>query len=166
MLLVSDANIFIDLEVAGLTSELFRLPHDIVVPDILYEEELASRHADLLKLGLKTRSLTGPQVDEAYRLQSSYREPSVNDLFALTLAKGLGCPLVTGDRRLRAAAKAEGLRLLGTLTLMEHIFVHSIACLDDIRSAYQRMRVGGRRPPWDEVEAQLARLARGLRLPA
>lgn len=162
MLLVSDANIFIDFEVAGLTAELFRLPHEIVVPDILYEEELASRHANLLQLGLRTRSLTGPQVNDAYRLQLRYREPSVNDLFALTLAKSLGCPLVTGDRRLRAAAEAEGLQLLGTLTLMGHLFVHSIARLDEVRSAYQRMRVGGRRLPWNEVEAQLARLARGL----
>ena len=47
MLLVSDANNFIDFEVAGLTAELFRLLHEIVVPDILYEEELASRHANL-----------------------------------------------------------------------------------------------------------------------
>ena len=161
MLLVSDANIFIDFDVAGLTAELFRLPHEIVVPDILYAEELAGRHANLLKLGLKTRGLTGPQVNDAYRLQLKYREPSVNDLFALTLAMSLGCPLVTGDRRLRAAAEAEGLQLLGTLTLTEHLFVHSIARLDDIRAAYQRMRAGGRRLPWNEVEAQLVRLARG-----
>ncbi len=161
MLLVSDANIFIDFDVAGLTTELFRLPHEIVVPDVLYEQELANRHPHLLKLGLQVRSLTGDQVGEAYRFQLKYRAPSVNDLFALTLAKNLGCPLVTGDRRLRAAAEAEGLQLLGTLTLVEHLIVHSIARVQDVRSAYERMRAGGRRLPWDEVEEQLARLARG-----
>lgn len=36
MLLVSDANVFIDFEVAELTVQLFRLPHEIIVPDILY----------------------------------------------------------------------------------------------------------------------------------
>jgi hypothetical protein len=75
MLLVSDANIVIDFEVAGLTAELFRLPHEIVVPDILYEEELASRHANLLKLGLQVRTLTGQQVNDAFRLRLKYREP-------------------------------------------------------------------------------------------
>lgn len=161
MLLVSDANILIDFDVAELTTELFRLPHEIVVPDILFEQELASRHQHLLAVGLHARSLTGPQVSEAYRFQLKYREPSVNDVFALTLAKALGCPLATGDRRLRAAAQAEGLQLLGTLTLMEQLSLHSIARVDEIRSAYERMRRGGRRLPWDEVEKQLVRLARG-----
>lgn len=161
MQLVSDANILIDFDVAGLTAELFRLPHEIVVPDILFEQELASRHQRLPKLGLQVRSLTGPQVSEAYRFQLKYREPSVNDLFALTLAKSLGCPLGTGDRRLRAAAEAEGLQLLGTLTLMEQLCVYSIARVDELRRAYERMRRGGRRLPRDEVERQLLRLARG-----
>lgn len=161
MQLVTDANVLIDFEVAELIAELFRLPHEIVVPDILFEQELASRHQHLPKLGLQVRSLTGPQVSEAYRFQLKYREPSVNDVFALTLAKSLGCPLVTGDRRLRAAAQAEELQLLGTLTLMEQLSLHSIALVDEIGHAYERMRRGGRRLPWDEVERQLVRLARG-----
>lgn len=159
MLLVSDANIFIDFDVAGLIAQLFRLPHQIVVPDVLFQQELADRHLHLLALGLQVRSLTGPQVSEAYRLQLKYREPSVNDVFALTLAKSLDCPLVTGDRRLRAAAESEGLQLLGTLTLMEHLAQHSIARVDEIRGAYEHMRRAGRRLPWDEVQRQLVRLA-------
>jgi predicted nucleic acid-binding protein len=161
MLLVGDANVFIDFDVAGLAAELFRLPHEVVVPDVLFEQELAGRHQHLLKLGLRVRSLTGAEVSEAYRFHLKYREPSVNDLFALTLAKSLDCPLVTGDCRLRAAAEAEGLQLVGTLTLMEQLFLHSIARVVEIRSAYERMRRGGRRLPWEEVESQLVRLARG-----
>ena len=47
MLLVSDANIFIDFEVSELTAKLFQLPHDIVVPDTLYQQELRARHPHL-----------------------------------------------------------------------------------------------------------------------
>ena len=162
MLLVSDANIFIDFEVAGLTAQLFRLPHEIVVPDILYEEELAGRHAHLLRLGLQVHGLTGTQIGDAYELQYKYREPSVNDLLALTLAKSLGCPLVTGDRRLRAAAIAEGLRLLGTLTLMEQLVARSLATRTEIQQGYERLRIGGRRLPWEQIREQLTRLERGL----
>jgi predicted nucleic acid-binding protein len=113
MLLVTDANILIDFETAGLAAELFRLPHEIVVPDVLYEQELASRHRHLPTLGLQVRRLTGEQVAEAYRFGLKYRASSVNDVFALTLARNLGCPLVTGDRRLRSAAATEGLQVLG-----------------------------------------------------
>lgn len=162
MLLVSDANIFIDFEAAGLLSELFRLPHEIVVPDVLYEQELAEKHAGLFELGLKTQRLDSEQVASAYELQKKYRGPSVVDLFALTLAKSLSCPLVTGDRRLREAAGEEGLQLFGTLTLMEHLFIEGMLDLNGMDRAYENMRVAGRRLPAREVAAQIARLKRGL----
>lgn len=162
MLLVSDANIFIDFESAGLLAELFQLPHEIVVPDVLYEQELAEQHADLLELGLRKQSLNEEQVAESYSLQARYKGPSVMDLLSLTLAKSLQCPLVTGDRRLREAAESEGLQLLGTLSLMEHLFIAGILDLPGVESAYQEMIAAGRRLPKRDIDAQIARLKRGL----
>ncbi len=162
MLLVSDANIFIDFESAGLLAELFQLPHEIVVPDVLYEQELAEQHADLLELGLRKQSLNEAQVAESYSLQARYKGPSAMDLLSLTLAKSLQCPLVTGDRRLREAAESEGLQLLGTLSLMEHLFIAGILDLPGVESAYQEMIAAGRRLPKRDIDAQIARLKRGL----
>jgi predicted nucleic acid-binding protein len=162
MLLVSDANIFIDFEVAGLASALFQLRHEIVVPDALFSQELSTRHAHLIGLGLKTQSLTGEQVAAAYKLREQYRGTGVFDLFALVLAKSLCCPLVTGDRRLRAAATAEGLQLMGTLTLVEHLFIEGLIDLPGVEQAYEKMRSAGRRLPAKEVAAQIARLRLGL----
>lgn len=160
MLLVSDANIFIDFEVAGLAAELFQLRHDIVVPDALFEQELSVRHTRLIELGLRRQTLTGEQVAEAYQMQTKYRGTGVFDLLALVLAKSLNCALVTGDRKLREAATAEGLQLMGTLTLIEHLYVQGILDLRAVESAYQRMQIAGRRIPAKEVAAQLARLRR------
>lgn len=158
MLLVSDANIFIDFAATELTPLLFRLPRRLLVPDALYHQELAARHGHLLELGLELRSLTGEQVEQALRLNAVYRGPSVNDLFALTLAKHLGCPLVTGDRRLREAAIAEAVEVLGTLTLMEMLVVGALITIDQVETAYESMRQAGRRLPWDEVRTQLGHL--------
>ena len=160
MLLVSDANIFIDFESGALTDRLFQLPHDIVVPDTLFDEELRDRHAHLMGLGLQIRTLTGQQVGEAYEMRKRYADPSVNDLLALVLAKALGCPLVTGDSRLRTAAEAEGLQLLGTLTLIEQMFFAVLVQLEEVELAYQRMRTAGRRLPWDAVIEQIDRFRR------
>jgi predicted nucleic acid-binding protein len=162
MLLVSDANVFIDFEVAGLSAELFRLPHEIVVPDVLYEQELSERHAHLIEHGLKKISLDGEQVAIAYELRRKYKGAGTNDLFALVLAKNLNCPLVTGDRSLRQAAEAEGLKLMGTLTLMEHLYVVGVLDLVAIQSAYEKMKVAGRRLPEKEIASQLGRLKSGL----
>lgn len=162
MLLVSDANIFIDFEAAGLLTELFRLPHEIVVPDVLYEQELSNRHGHLCGLGLKVHGLNDAQVAVAYTMHTKYKGPSVIDLFALTLAKSLGCPLVTGDRRLREAAASEGTQVMGTLSLVEHLFLEGILDVPAIESAYEQMQTAGRRLPKNEIVAQLARLKRGL----
>ncbi|WP_209313642.1 hypothetical protein [Jannaschia formosa] len=40
-ILVSDTSVLIDIERAGLTTRIFALPHDFVVPDLLYDRELA-----------------------------------------------------------------------------------------------------------------------------
>ncbi len=40
LLVISDANILIDIEDGNLTSVIFRLPYEIAVPDILFELEL------------------------------------------------------------------------------------------------------------------------------
>ena len=40
LLMVSDANILLDIEVGELVATMFRLPYRFVVPDVLYAEEL------------------------------------------------------------------------------------------------------------------------------
>lgn len=51
-ILISDANILIDIEIGDLTPAIFRLPYTITVPDILFELELKDQHKYLLKAGL------------------------------------------------------------------------------------------------------------------
>lgn len=158
MLLVSDANIFIDFECAGLSEQLFRLPDEIVVPDVLFEEELAAQHAHLVGLGLGIKNLTGDQVAEAYAFQEIYRSPSINDLLALALARALGCTLATGDRSLRLAATNEGIETIGTLALMERMHIHAILSVDEMHAGYEQMRAANRRLPWNDVANQITRL--------
>lgn len=145
MILVSDANVFIDLEVGGLSARLFQLEHEIIVPDTLFEEELRVRHAGLLALGLNIRSLTPEQVSDALQMRTRYPSPSSNDLLALSLA--------TGDRRLRAAAEIEGVELCGTVTLIGEMLASVIVSAQEIDRSIQLMRRHGRRLPWDELEA-------------
>lgn len=106
MLLVGDANIFIDFAATELTPLLFRLDALVLVPDILYEEELAARHSHLLALGLQKRSMTPEQIDQALRLAYRYSGPSNNDLLALTLARSIPCPLVSRDSQNRESRSA------------------------------------------------------------
>lgn len=53
-ILVSDTSVLIDLERAQLIEDMFRLPFEFAVPDLLYARELAGELGELLVgLGLR-----------------------------------------------------------------------------------------------------------------
>ena len=156
--LVIDANIFIDIEVADLTCEIFRLSDIIVTPDVLFKEELSDRHPELPILGLAVARLSSSEVAEVERLRALYQKPSTNDLFALPLAKARGWTLLSGDANLREAAKIENVDVHGTLWLMEYMVDSEIITPRQASVGLKQMRKHGRRLPWTKVEALRARL--------
>lgn len=113
-LLISDANILMDVEVGELVAPMFRLGYRFAVPDVLYYEELEERHAHLLDMGLQTRTLSARSVERVQALSQRYVRTGRNDLFGLALAEAEGCPLLTGDAALRQAAEAEQIEVRGT----------------------------------------------------
>ncbi len=157
-LLISDANIFIDFEDGGLLKDLFRLADTIGIPDLLFEEELRERHEGLLDLGLKLMELESKAVQRAVELAAVYRKPSRLDLTALVLAEQQICPLLTGDKNLRTAAETESVVVRGTLWICERLVVQGVITVDRLDEAYRRMKMAGRRLPWDSVDRQLKRL--------
>ena len=104
LLIISDASVLIDIECGLLTHAMFSLPWKFAVPDVLFAEELAQRHENLLSMGLEILSMSGALVLQAYNLRQQYRRTNLNDLLALTLARSNGCQLLTGDKALKEVA--------------------------------------------------------------
>ena len=122
MLLISDANILIDMEAGELLETFFRLPMQIGIPDILYREEIEPDTSGLEALGLILLEIDGSYVDYAFNLPLQYGTgPSHNDYLAIALAKQESCPLLTGDRALRAVAEAEKVETMGTIWVLENL---------------------------------------------
>lgn len=161
-LLISDANILIDFEEGRLVAELFRLPFDFFIPDILFVEEMDRQHGHLLGMGLQQYSFDAAEMMEVSgqieRLSDQYKGPSRNDFFALVAAKREQCPLLTGDMALRSAARQEHIVVHGTMWLVERLVREKIIRVDAARQAYARMRKNGRRLPWEEAELLLVAL--------
>lgn len=118
-LLISDANILIDLEEGQLIELMFQLPYQCKIPDILFVEELDAEHEHLLELGLSISELTGETMSYAVELIPRYTSASRNDCFALALAAQEQCTLLTGDKALRNAAEAELVMVRGTFWLVD-----------------------------------------------
>ena len=68
LLLISDANILIDMEAGQLMERLFQLPMQFAMPDILYWEEIEPGTPDLEVLGLKILEVRGEYVRYASEL--------------------------------------------------------------------------------------------------
>jgi predicted nucleic acid-binding protein len=103
-LLISDANILIDLEEGQIVGLIFQLEHHFVTPDLLFEEELRDGHAHLVDLGLELKELTSESMSYTFELTQRFGKPSRNDCLTIALAKQEECPLLTGDKHLREAA--------------------------------------------------------------
>lgn len=156
-LLVSDANIIIDMNAGGLLRPMFRFDATFAVPDLLFEEELRADHPELPQLGLKLLELREETVLYAEQLIENYRGlgASTNDFLALALARQEKCALLTGDQRLRQTGEAEGVDVHGTLWLLERMLETGTINYRLAEAGYGKMRAIGRRLPWEEVERQL-----------
>lgn len=101
------------MEEGGLLVSMFNLECKFIIPDILFVEELSELNAHFLDFGLEQRALRAEFMLIAFQMAQSYRHPSRNDLFALSLAKQEECSLLTGDKFLRIAAEKEGVNVYG-----------------------------------------------------
>lgn len=158
LLLISDANILMDIEVGDLVAPMFSLGYQFTVPDVLYFDELEEQHAHLLDMGLQTMTLSAKSVARVEALSQTYARPGRNDLFALALAEDRQCPLLTGDAVLRQAAEIEQIEVKGTVWLIAEMVREQRITIAVARAALHKMRVNGRRLPWEVAEQMLVAL--------
>lgn len=157
-IIVSDTNIFIDMDVAELTRAMFRLEDTFATPDLLYHEELSEHHSELPGLGLRVERLSSTAIADVERMTSIHTQTSTNDLFALALARERQWPMLSGDQRLREAAVVEGVEVYGTLWLVERMIQAKVITVTQAGACFETMRISGRRLPWQDVELLLGRL--------
>ena len=75
-IIISDTNALIELRKAALLKALLRLPFEVHVVDLLYEDELLSipvtEKQALRRQGLRVVGLPGPMIDRALELVRTY----------------------------------------------------------------------------------------------
>lgn len=158
MLLISDANILMDIETGDLVAPMFSLGYQFAVPNVLYYEELEDQHAHLLNMGLEVRTVSAKGVARVEVLSKNHVKPGRNDLFALALAEAENCPLLTGDAALRAAAESEKVEVKGTIWLISEMVREQRITVGVARASLNKMRENGRRLPWESAERMLDEL--------
>lgn len=126
-ILVSDTSIIIDLERGNLLKDLFRLPFEFAVPDLLFRNELAGELGQqLVTLGLRVEELGPDELARAIAIRREQARLSTPDTFAFALAEQRAWSLLTGDGALRELAKNIGVPTHGVLWICDRFAEHEI----------------------------------------
>jgi len=164
LVLITDANVWIDLQVGKVLAEAVKLGFDFVLPDVIHAELEDSKPAVFEDLSLllelehiRLGGLPPEAVSLAERFASQHWKPQSPDLFALAMAKLEEAVLVTGDKDLREAAEAEEIEVHGTLWLMEAMVKQKVLTARRAHSSLRRMLKSDRRLPEGECRKLLRR---------
>lgn len=156
-ILVSDTSVLIELERGGLLEPAFSCGLTMVVPDLLYQQEIEEENGPYLRaLGLGVVSLTPDEVEFAQTIKVQRPALSLPDCFALTCAYRQEHVLVTGDMKLRKEAENRDVKVCGLLWILDQMEAcgkFSYALLHEGLSkidAHQRCRL-----PKEEVKIRL-----------
>ena len=134
--LVSDTSVLIDLERGSLLDELFLLPYDFAVPDILYHRELVGALGEqLVAAGLQIIELAPAEVTRASAVRRERAALSVPDAFAYALAERRTWNLLSGDGHMRTLAKENGVACNGILWVLDEFHAHAVKAPIDLRAS-------------------------------
>lgn len=91
-------------------------------------------------------------------LAERYARPSREDLFALVLIREMDVVLLTGDSNLRDSAEEEGVKVHGTIWLLDQMIAHEIIDESERAGSLKLMVESGCRLPNEEVKARLGEI--------
>ncbi|MCX8252690.1 hypothetical protein RHAL1_P00019 (plasmid) [Beijerinckiaceae bacterium RH AL1] len=160
--LVSDTSVIIDLERGALLEDLFRLPYEFAVPDLLFARELAGALGDkLVAWGLRVEELSPVELARATTIRRQRGSLSTPDTFAFAIAETRRWTLLTGDGGLRDLAVAEGVAMHGVLWIFDQFADGDHVPLDRLHVSLSTLFAHPRcRLPVLEVRRRLTRFGR------
>ena len=162
-IIVSDSSCLIDLRKACLLDAFLKLPHEILIPNTLFEDELlkftSAQKKALISGGLKVMDLPGERVLRAQQVVRGAPQLSIHDGFAFALAEThTGCILLTGDGSLRTLAAAHDIEVHGVLWVVDEIHTHGLDTAASLHAALLLLAVDPAvRLPRRELTASIKR---------
>lgn len=162
----SDTNVWIDFSIINKTALPFRLPYTYIMNGDAIEDELLNPiglKQNLLNLGLKKVELSLEEYLLAESYADKYKKLSIYDRIALSIAQNRKITLLTGDGRLREAAQKEGVRVIGTLGILDRLFAYGHIGEDEYDECLNRLKEHNGtviRLPSVEIEQRLTRVGK------
>ncbi len=128
--------------------QMFQLPYEFCVPDLLFERELKGELGDrLIACGLDVVELSPTELTGAMSVHQASGKLSYPDAFAFILAKEREWTLLTGDGAMRRLAREQALAMHGVLWVIEEYYRLEVMAPTDLHrcltaiSVHERCRL-------------------------
>ena len=139
-IIVSDSSCVIGLRKASLLDAFLKLPHEILIPNTLVEDErlgfIGTQKRGQIPRGLKVIDLPGKCVERARRILLEIPHLCVHDALALVVAEANeDCIILTGDGVLHALACASKIEVRGLLWVVDQLYSNGLGSAKILREA-------------------------------
>jgi predicted nucleic acid-binding protein len=157
---VQDANVLIDLELAGLFDLWFQLGIETHTTDLIKGELEEGSHWQALayfKSGqVREHGLNFEELDQVSELEREVgSKAKFNDCSVLFLAMKLDAMLISGDKPLRKAGKARQVEVHGTLWIMDQLVAGKVMTGDIAATKLEHLLSHERYLPAEECQIRL-----------
>ena len=157
---VQDANILIDLEMADLFEAWFKFEIDAHTTDFVVRELKRGHHlvalSHLNSGRIQTHNFSSETMTRLVTLKTEIGSSvSVPDCSALLLSIELDVPLLTGDNALRKQANRRSIEVHGTLWIMDMIVEHGIIPSRNMATRLNELLNQGRFLPRSECQSRI-----------
>jgi len=123
-LIITDTNIFFDIISIGALPEFFSLDYEIYTTVFVIQEIKQSDQREAVEVFIRAKELNVIQfnpdeIGEIERFETSKIFKGITDKSVLWKSLQLNCPLLTGDRKLRTEAEAQGVEVHGSVWVIK-----------------------------------------------
>ncbi len=162
-LIVTDSSVFFDIIKIQALPEFFDLDIEVCTTDFVQKEILESEQRKQIEHFIRLKKLTvfemsAEEIDEVIQFKTNRVFRTLIDKTVLWKAKQLGCPLLTGDAKLRNEATEQGVKVHGSLWVVMQLVKHEIVDKKKGIEYLEKLRIINDRLPVEEIEKLIKKL--------
>ncbi len=162
-LIVTDSSVFFDIIKIQALPEFFDLDIEVCTKDFVQKEILESEQRKQIEHFIRLKKLTvfemsAEEIDEVIQFKTNRVFRTLIDKTVLWKAKQLGCPLLTGDAKLRNEANEQGVKVHGSLWVVMQLVKHEIVDKKKGIEYLEKLRIINDRLPVEEIEKLIKKL--------
>jgi predicted nucleic acid-binding protein len=156
-LIITDTNVFFDIISIGALPEFFSLDYEIYTTVFVIQEIKQSDQREAIEVFIRAKKLTSIEFDsdeigEIEEFKTSKNFKGITDKSVLWKSLKLNCPLLTGDRKLRAEAENQGVEVHGTIWVIERLVEKNLIELTKGLHLLETLKQVNSSLPFDEID--------------